>query len=232
VNALLLAALTLQSEPPILPGKLNLRTGDVIVGTNRQLFSDKAKQIDFELKNRVTLRVDDLTTREGSSNWTFKHEISNTFLRMDDFVQENQKGNDPSTATELRNVFGHQVRYDYIGDDAINNMIINRLMSIPLPRKALKIGGKWTYSYDGFKEYTFSGHYVDHESSKPLIRFTWTGIENPKFFAEGTALIDTATGMPTRINLTAKNVNIPGGELGVAQSMKFDYAMTSFKRAR
>lgn len=231
MNALLLV-IALQTEPPILPGKLNLRTGDVIVGTNRQLFSDKAKQIDFELRNRVVLRVDDLTTRDGSSNWTIKQEISNTFLRMDDFIQENQKGNDPASATELRNVFGHQVRYDYVGDDSINNMLVYRFLTIPLPKKALKLGGKWSYSFDGYKEYTFSGHYIDHEIGKPLVKFTWNGIESPKISAEGTALIDTATGLPTRINLTAKNMNIPGGELGVAQSLRFDYAMTSFKRAR
>lgn len=121
------------------------------------------------------------------------------------------------------------------GVEPADSLRADRLLSVGLPNRDLTKGDRWTirharYGQDLLPEARVEWRYDGTESVEnrllARLRFalTETGSSQP-VTASGTAWVDFRDGLPTRIEATADNVRLPGGEDAVL-GLKLDYRRT------
>lgn len=211
---LALGLLTAQLQAP----KLSLPQDQVLICTLQQEYTDPEEDLSLVLVSELRYKV-----LQTGSQTLFQVSDKQVKMVMDGQDIPISEPNMPSVYKQERSELGGLIRHEENSVDPRLSRRIARLLCVPLPKPSQLGERTWTLEYptsvDGqmvAARYTarLEGAAKTPDGKPAMLLKVWfkeTEGSNP-LTAEGSALVDTASGWPVQLQLACKNVPIPGGE--------------------
>lgn len=191
------------------PTLISVSAKAAFVGTQVRTFSDQTQDLELVQTDALYAVVKAVDAPTGRMTW--EQSVRPVSERLDGQTRNFPPDARAMSITEVRAKNGAQFRFDTALDEMDTLMLLSRFNTVPLPKAAIGITETWEFSDGRSPSYLFRGRVLGFENGLYKVRTYFEGQETPKFTANGLAWIG-ANGLPSRIELTAKPIEIPGGE--------------------
>lgn len=179
------------------------------VGNQVRSFSDLKEDLELVQTDAIYAVVKAIDAATGRMTW--EQSVRPVSERLDGQTRNFPPDARAMSITEVRAKNGAQFRFDTALDEMDTLMLLSRFNTVPLPKTTIGLNESWEFSDGRSPAYLFRGRVLGFENGLYKVRTYFEGQETPKFTANGLAWVG-ANGLPSRIELTAKPIEIPGGE--------------------
>lgn len=178
-------------------------------GRSVRTFTNPAEDLELISTDNVTTEVTKLDTVTGRSTWLWR--MKSESQKVDGQLVVTDPKAQPFDFTEIRSRAGAQFSFETGLDEGGGQQMISRLNTLPLPAEPTGIGDTWEFSDSRAMPYIFRGRVLGYENGLYKVKTFFQSTESPKFTANGTAWVGM-NGIPTKVEITASPMEIPGGE--------------------
>ncbi len=202
--------LTTQIAPPFpFPLRVNVKPGDSFVGKQTRSFIDPEQDLNLVQVDAVFSKIKSVDSSTGRSEWD--HLVRPQKETLDGETRIFDPKAPAMAITEWRGNTGAQFKFETALDEMNELMILSRFVTVPLPAKAPAVDETWEFKDTRGVSYVFRGRYLGFENGAHKVKTYFQSLETPNYTANGVAWIG-AHGLPLRVELTAKPIQIPGGD--------------------
>ncbi|MBL8061350.1 MAG: hypothetical protein JNK63_11650 [Chthonomonas sp.] len=191
------------------PQAIFVKAKQNFAGQQVRTYTSEADDLELVQTDRLSATITSTEPAVGKSTWAWK--VQSVSQKLDGQLLHSDPKDPPFSFTEVRSKIGAQYSFETGLDEGNGQMLVTRFNTIPLPSTVLGIGDTWEFRDARFMPYVFRGRILSFENGLYKIRASFQGLESPKFNANGTAWIGI-DGLPTKIELTASPIEIPGSE--------------------
>ena len=190
------------------PTKIIVSPKAVFVGQQVRTYSDPSEDLELVQTDAV---VSTVKAVDATGRITWDRQVRPVSERLDGHVQNFDPKAPAMGITEVQAKTGGQLQFETALDEMNTLQLLSRFNTLPLPAKTVGTDDTWEFKDTRYLAYTFRGRVIGFENGFYKVKTYFEGLETPKYVANGFAWVGI-NGLPSRIELTAKPIEIPGGE--------------------